>query len=465
LFYLLAALLAFSPGLVSQEVLKQVDLDDGQGAPDYAFGMELSPDGTSLHVAICGHWGDNNNRVVEIDTALDQVVDEGVTELYPEEVAFKKDWGSAIELIFVSNNTSSSITVLKPDLSHEHTIVLGDPMKVWPFGLLMGPSGRYLYATTVNEGEIFVIDTDPGPDYLEVVDTHHVAAWNGRLQAYGNKLVIPGSDGTQGAVLSVMDLDHPDKVETVVLDPDTSGYPMANDLAITADGFAYVPVYDFSGHSDLFEVDLNLTPPAIARTIDMSSLGPGYSWEHGICASADGNTLIVTYAEDTWIKIVGRKVGRVLKAMDVNPDDLGMINEALFSHDGDKLYLTDQALPMVYVLIGVPEHGLLLDGTNEVLPAGPVQLEMKGGETGQPGILLMSLTLGPITAPTFTLDIGFPHWILISGLFDGSNGLYIPGFNCPDDPGLSGLDVYFQGLTRDKDQEFRPTNLHTVTIK
>ena len=82
------------------------------------------------------------------------------------------------------------------------------PSSPYPFGLIMGPSGRYLYVSTVNMGEIFVIDTDPGPTYLQIVKQHATAAFNGRLATYNGKLIIPGLDFTIGAVLSIMDLNQ-----------------------------------------------------------------------------------------------------------------------------------------------------------------------------------------------------------------------------------------------------------------
>ena len=101
----------------AQEVLKQIDLNDGMGPPDYAFGMKLSPDGTYLYVAVCGDFFGYNNRLVKIDTLSDSIVGEGVTGLYPEEIEFRLDGSGAIELIFVSNNQDHTVTVLDPDLT------------------------------------------------------------------------------------------------------------------------------------------------------------------------------------------------------------------------------------------------------------------------------------------------------------------------------------------------------------
>jgi DNA-binding beta-propeller fold protein YncE len=461
----LCLLLLLCPCLSAQEVLKEIDVDDGGGAPDYLFGMKLNPDGSELYAAVCGTFSDPNNRLVVVDTFQDLLLPkEGVTGKFPEEIEFRLDGSGDIELIFVSDSTDGTVTVLKPDLTLESTLVLA-PSSPYPFGLIMGPSGRYLYVSTVNMGEIFVIDTDPGSTYLQVVDQHTVAAFNGRLATYNGKLIIPGSDFTNGAVLSIMDLNQPSQVDAVLLDGDLAGYPGANDVHISKDGYAYVTVLDYNNSALLYEVDLDRSPPAVSRTIDLSAQGPYLTLEHGIGASPDGNTLVVTYMDDAYIKTVSRKTGCVLDCFYVDPAHYGQINECVFSKDGDKVYLTNQAQPVIHVLGGVPEHGLWLTGEEETVPGGQVSLYMRGGEKGGPGLLLWSLTLGPIVTPTYEMEIGTPYYLLFYSVFDAGNNFPVITINCPNDPGLSGLSVYFQGLTRDSDKEFRPSNLHTVQIQ
>lgn len=457
--------LFFLSASFAQEVVKEVDLDDGVGAPDYAFGMKLSPDGSALYATLCGSLLDPNNRLVVIDTDLDIMLpQEGVTGKFPEEIEFRLDGNDDIELIFVSDSTDGTVTVLQPDLTQETTIVLAAPSN-YPFGLVMEPSGRYLYVSTMDQGEIHVIDTQPGSTYLQIVIQHIVALYNGRLATYKGKLVIPGSDFANGAVLNVMDMATPAQVDTVVLDSETSGWPGANDVYVSPDGFAYVTVLDYNNNPLLYEVDLESSPPAISRTIDLSVQGPYLTLEHGIGASPDGNSLVVTYMDDAYIKLVSRKTGCVLECFYVDPAHYGQINEAVFSFDGNKVYLTNQARSVLHVVGGLPEHGLLLRGEKETVPGGQVSLDMRGGETGQAGILLWSLTLGPLVMPTYEMDIGAPFFLLFHAVFDGGNNFPDLTLNCPNDPGLSGISVYFQGLTRDSDMEFRPSNLHTVQIQ
>ncbi|MFH1998267.1 MAG: hypothetical protein ABIK28_01240 [Planctomycetota bacterium] len=457
-------LLGVPLSLSAQEIKKHIDLEDHIGAPDFAFGMQLSPDGSSLYVAVPGHYSDNNNRLVIIDTETDEVIDEAVTEFYPEEIAFKVDGGGDIALIFISNSSSHSITVLKPNLNLvAHISLVTPPDVAWPFGLVMDPGGRYLYVSTMT-GRIFVVDTELGATYLQVVQTYLIGEFNCRMSVYNNLLLIAGSDSVQGALLHIMDLNQPGQVDTLILDNNTSGWPGANDVQITQDGYAYVTVWDWNVSSDLYEVDLNPTPPSVTRVIDLGEGILDMTQEHGICASADGNTLVVTYIYDAYIRLVGRKTGTVLDTINVYPEAYGEINEALFSQDGKKLYLSDQSSPNVHLMVRVPEHGLILKGTDQVLPGGTVEMDMLGGETGRPGLLFMSLTEGQVSAPTFTMDFGLPFWVLMYSLFNGSNKFIIPDIACPNDPGLSGLRVYLQGLTQDADYLFRPSNLHIIDI-
>ncbi len=466
---ILAVLFLFSASpvpLLGQEVVAEIDLDDGTGAPDHAFGLMLSPDDAALYVAICGDFAYNNNRLVLIDTATNMVVNEATTGLYPEEIAFKLN-GGAIELIFVSNSTDGSITVLKPDLTHEATIDLtAYPWTgAYPFGLIMDPSGRYLYATTFNEGELFVIDTAAGPDYLTIVNMANINGGNARMALWEHFLVIPGSDWFIGATIKLVDIIdplNPVLTDTLILDSNMSGYPGANDVVVDNDR-AYVPVLNWSGSPYLFEVDLAASALVVSRVIDTSTKGPAYSLMHGIGGSPDGNTLVVTFMDNAAIKAVGSKAGCTLFSMDVEPY-YGQINEAVFTSDGETVYLSSQTDPKVYVVEGIPKHGLYLTGTESVPLNGDVDLELIGGQDGAKGLLFLSLTLGPIVTPQVTLDIGWPFFTLLEGFFGVDNELAIPSLTVPNDPALQGLVLYFQGLTKDDDAEFRASNLHTLNI-
>jgi hypothetical protein len=210
-------------------------------------------------------------------------------------------------------------------------------------------------------------------------------------------------------------------------------------------------------------VDLTVTPLHVQNIIDLSAKGPYFTLEHGIGASPDKNTLVVTVLDSASIKVVGRKTGCVLESLDLNLL-YGQTNEAVFSKTGDQVFVSDQANPLVYVLSGVPQHGLYLFGTESAPLQGIVDLQLVGGETGQNGLLLVSLTLGPVPGPKFSLALGTPFFILVDGLFNGDKALPIPSFSVPNDPLFKGMEFYFQGLTRDGDKEMRPSNLHTLKV-
>ena len=457
-----------APPVSGQVQIQEISLEDNTGAPDYAFGLNLSPDGSRLYVAVCGVFGSENNRIVEIDTQTLTVSNEGVTGLFPEEIAFRTS-GDAVEKIFVSNSTDGSISVLGPDLSVETVIDLTAPPwnGAYPFGLTMGPAGRYLFVTTFDAGELFVIDTDPGPDYLKIKAMPNIGIGGGRSALYGNFLVVPGADWSLGAVVERVDITdplNPVPGTPLLLDGNTAAWPSANDTAVRSDGYAYVPVVDYGGSSLLYEVDLTQTPPVVSRTIDLSAVGPAFMLEHGIGASPDGNTLVVTYLDGATVKVVGSKTGCVLFSLDVDAS-YGQINEALFSPEGDRVYISNQSEPKVYVVTGIPQHGLWLDGPADAPLGGPLDFQVRGGEPGAPGLFLLSLTLGPIVTPKVTLDIGWPFYVLFEGTFDGNNELPLPAYTVPNDPAFHGLSVYFQALARDADWEMRPSNLHTLQIQ
>ncbi len=452
------------PGLNGQEVSAIIDFEDGDSISDYQFGMKLSDDGTRLFVAIIGNFFDPfdyNHRIVEIDTATGTITREGLTGNLPEEIEIRYDGNGNIEKIFTSDSGDGTITVLNPDLSPSDVVdltLVGGGMGYYPFGLVMGPEGRYLYVSTMNLGEIFRIDTQPGPTYLDIVDIFQLSAGgNGRMGFYQGKLVVPGSDYlVDGAVLSVFDPDYPSQVDVVVLDNELSGWPGAYDVAV-AGGFAYVTVLDYNSNMDLYEVDLESSPPAVSRLIDLSGEHDSL-WEHGLAISPDGNTLVTTCLDGP-VKIVGRKAGRLLTEIDLTSFGSGQCNEAVFSKNGQKVCITDQGDSTAYVLSGVPEHGLFLEGSESASIGDQVEFTLVGGEIGAPGICLASFHRGPTLFPNVTIDLGQPFHLLAQDLFDVQNELPGLSWTIPNWSWLPGLTVYLQGLTRDGDGEIRPSNL------
>jgi DNA-binding beta-propeller fold protein YncE len=463
--FLAAAILAFGAGgLQGQEIARTIDLDDGDSIPDFSFGMELSQDGTTLAVTICGDiFAPNNHRIVVVDTATDGITGEGQTGNYPEEVATRYNSTGGVDNIFVSNSSDGTVSVLNADLSPAGLVDLSLLGGAYPFGLVFGPQGRFLYVSTVNAGEIFVIDTEPGATFLDVVDTFHLPAWfNGRMAIDGGKLIVAGTDLALGAVLTIVDLSNPTLIDTVLLEGHLATWASANDVAVV-DGFAYVPVLDYNSSKFLYEVDLGLAPPAVTRAIPLSPLSFSLL-EHGIAASPDGNTLVVT-SLDGMVQIVCRKTGSLLAEVDLTTIGSGGGNEALFSKDGKKVYITDVYDSLVYVLSGVPEHGLYLDGPDSAPLGGQVTLAVTGGEAGGRGALLASLKSGSIQMPRFILDLGMPVYTLHQGLFDGANSLPLPYWTIPTAwGGLVGATIHLQALAEDGDGEVRPSNTLEILI-
>jgi DNA-binding beta-propeller fold protein YncE len=459
--WVLAAVI-MTASLHAQEVAKIIDLDDGDSIPDYPFGLKLTRDGGSLYVAVAGTFSTSNNRIVEIDTVVDAVVGDGKAGLFPEEVEIRYDGNGSVEKIFVSNSSDGSVSVLNADLSPDGLVDLKPAGGLYPFGLLMGPQSRYLYVTTVDVGKIFRIDTEPGPTYLDIMEIQGSVKFNSRMALHDGRLVIAGSDDVLGAVVSILDPSIPAIVDTIVLDSILSGWPSGIDVAIEDDN-AYVTVLDYNGSGLLYEVDLMQLPPLPYNTIDLN-LNHSYILEHGIGASPDGNTLVVACIDGPLI-FVGRKTGCVLGEIDLAAFGSGQGNEAVFSHDGNKLYVTDQGDPSVYVLTGVPEHGLILTGTESASMGGAVELNLRGGQPDASGWLIASLSSGPIMLPGFTLDLGLPLKVFFRGRFGQDCGLVPAAFKVPGWPGIApSTTVYVQGLTRDSDGEIRPSNLHEILI-
>jgi len=454
--------------LCAQEVLQEIDFEDNIGPADCPFGMKLSPDGSSLFVAICGNsWplSANNNRIVKIDTQTLSIINEGHTGPFPEEIEFRLDSNGKIELIFVTNSSDGSVSVLKPDLQNEGVVDLGG--QFYPFGIIMGPTGRYLYVSNLASGFIFVIDSDPGSSYLKIVNSIDVGGANGRMASFNGKLIIPSSVQNKGAYLKVMDFNNPLNIESVLLDSnlDSYGYPISlNDVVVAEDGLAYVPTFDYFGNSNLFEVDVNASPPVIKRTFDTLLSGPSMYHAHGIGASKDCNTLAVAYFEDSYLKVYSRKSGGFLFSMYLSIS-YGQLNDALFSKDEELLFVTDQFNSKLYVLTDIPSHGHYLTGEEDVYLNSPLNLSFHGGEENKQGVLFLSTVLGPIVTKRISLDIGWPAYPIYVGLFDNLSNIQLPTLTVPNDPNLQGLTYYFQSIAFDGDNTLRPSNMHTLNIQ
>ena len=92
--------------------------------------------------------------------------------------------------------------------------------------------------------------------------------------------------------------------------------------------------------------------------------------------------LVVTYLDNSHIKAASSKAAHVLFQLDVDTT-YGQTNEAVFSKDGKSVYVTNQNVSKVYVVKGIPEHGLYLTGTKSVPLGGSIDLSLTGGQTGQ----------------------------------------------------------------------------------
>ncbi|HYC75992.1 MAG TPA: hypothetical protein VEI02_00050 [Planctomycetota bacterium] len=471
LFLLLSAFAA--PALRAQNLERSVPLDDGDPAsPDKAYGLAVDPDGVHVYAPLAGNLSlaspqtANNDDVFKVDVLTGSIVAVQTVGLYPEEVAVAVDAAGAAREVFVSNGTDGTISCLSPDLATTWATVTLSPcfgavfLGAFPYGLLLSPDQTRLYVTTAGGCDIVdVIDVDPtSATYRTLVGSFVVPGAGGRpsWRAYP-EMVLPATQYDVGFTRSdagfvKVDVTNP---TSAVFHPVTPAQPFvyhsANEAVVIAGDRVLLPIYGGTTIR-LFEADL--ASGAVVRTLVVPPSVTSNTL-HGLAVSPDGALAAVTSLTGGDTLLVDVASFAVVAMLDHGATS--QPNDAAFLPDGSRLVVTLQNAGRLDVYKDLPGYDLALDLPATVAQGASATVGVRRAEHGRPYAVFVSVVPGPFAVGPYVLALGPPFFELFSGVADvrGEGSATIP---VPVDPVLSGLALYFQAATVDRDGDLRLSN-------
>ena len=359
-----------------------ISLDDHVGPPDWAFGLNVAPDGQVYHVAVSGGLGSasNNRHLAVVDRASRSVIARHPVGLYPLEVAYEVIPATPTQpplasKIFVTNSTDGTISVLDRSGKTLKTIPLGS--SAYPFGIAMDPTGTRLAVTTKSE-KIFLIDVAT----LSVSKTLKVPGYHGRVAFLADGRMVFGSavpsDGKTEVTATFMDPANPAGARTLQLLPPAAGWPSVEDVALVNDGTeAWFPI--LSGDKTIRRVDTRTCTQV--GSISLAGLFPS-GFLHGIAASGEGLVLATSLGggEDV-LALLRTSLPGLVSSLRLGFGQ--QPNDVVFTPDAREACVTIQyGQAGVHILTGLPVPVFRL-GTDNATPApgGRFCLSLRGAES------------------------------------------------------------------------------------
>jgi len=466
LFLLGLGVLAPAPFVAAQPLTTWVSLDDHVGAPDYPFGLNVTPDGLFYHVAVAGSFASNNHRLAVIDRVGRSVVARYTVGRFPEEIAYQVIPGTPTTRpqaakIFVTNSTDSTLSVLDPNGQWLKTIPLGS--SDYPFGVAVDPAGKRLAVTTKNH-RVFLVDIQS----LQVTSTLSVPGYHGRVAFLADGRMTFGSsvpvNGKTQVVARFLDPDQPAAMKTTELVPPGAGYPGCEDVALVLDGReAWFPIY--MGDTTIRRVD----PGSGAQigTIPLASYFPGGGMLHGLGASGEGLVFATSVGNGhNDIVLLDTSTPRVLTTLRLAFGE--QPNDVVFTPDGREACATmqyRQAGAFIITNLPVPPFRLLAD-TLTPARGGRFQLTLRGAESYAYSVVGLSFTgTGPTRILGYTFALSEPIVPLWTGPHDIRGRAAAPPIVVPDAPTIAGLKVHLQAFVREKGLTFRVSNGLTLVVQ
>lgn len=440
----------------AQTFRQEIDLF-GLGDPLAAakpFGISYEPVTDRLFVGLAGDFAGTNNAVVILDPNTDTVIGTITVGLFPEDIAFSYEATGALQYGAVTNSTSGSVTIWDATDQVVATVALPDPFgygSCYPFGIV--ELGGYFYVSTQDgSGEVYAID-------IATLSVDAAACFTisnrtgGRLAAKGDSLWIPTSEflpsfaGSKGG-LFVHDttLTNPASSWFAVRKDQFLGYPSGQDVAILADGSAFLCGLDFDGR--LYRVDAQ---GALDRAIDLEGLdGFGLALDPAqellAVASLTGNELLLVDVLNQ--ELLSRTPVTGLGSGYMQP------NEVVFAHD--KLYMTVQSNEAVLVFDNLPSVTLTsgFQDTLTVSDTTPAQGSIVAIDVdGFPG-QTVALIHSQGTQPTVFAGVDF---LIGGGLTlagSSSTGNLHLDLTIPLGPAFEGMQFFLQGYVSDGLNDF-----------
>lgn len=329
----------------------------GQGQNlGYPFGLNFGPDGY-LYVCLAGTstFGNpnffNNNVVLKINPANQQIVNTITVGLFPEEIVFASpNGGPAVGII--TNSTDGTVSIL--DVANSNivaTVTLPTGFfGAFPFGIALNATETIAYISGGDgTNSLRAIDLDPQSgtayQYLSNLDISLASGAGGRLARVGDCILVPTTAYTQtfsGSTAFIERAPLPGSSRaagSVVIGADVTftRYPSAQDIAIAPDGIAYVCGYDLNKRI----YGYNAATGALVRSFPAPTQFGAHT---GLAVSPDGKVLVVCDVAANEVAFIDIARGTTIAITNTASVGFGYFgpNDAVFSPDGSSVYVTTQ---------------------------------------------------------------------------------------------------------------------------
>ncbi|MBN2490609.1 MAG: hypothetical protein JXQ29_07160 [Planctomycetes bacterium] len=463
-------LLACAPAVPAQPGAYWVSLEDHVGAPDFAFGLNVTPDGAFYHVAIAGTLATNNNQVALIDRVSRSVLARYTVGRFPEEIAYEvlpatPTTPPTAAKIFVSNSSDGTVSVLDSNGALLKTIALG----AWdyPYGLAVDVAGKRLAVTTksLTDPRVYLIDVAS----LQVVRALEIPSFHGRAAfladgrlVFGTAIPVPNTTQTRVAAVFV-DPDQPSSQQTVELVAAVEGWPSSEDVAVVADG-AEVWFSVRGPGAGIYRFDARTATPI--GFLSLASVFPSGEI-HGLGSSGEGLVLATSLGNfENHVALLETSPPRLLTTIALHMGQ--QPNDAIFTPDAREACVTVQwGQPGVHILTGLPEPAFQLTA-DSLTPArgGCFRLGLRGTTSFASSAVGLSIDgAGPVSILGQTVHLTPPIVPLWAGPHDVHGRASVPPISVPDVWTLRGLTLHLQALSQERGFRFRTSNPLTLVIQ
>ncbi len=462
----LAALAA--PPLTAQSFLGDIPLAGlGNGAPAQPFGITAEPVSNRLFVGIAGSFAASNDVVAIVDPVTDTVVGSIQVGLFPEDVAFAYDALGQPRYGAVTDSSSGSVTIW--DAATDTvvaTVALPDPLgfgTCYPFGITASEDqSRFYVSTQDGSGDVHAVDLaalawDPAASF-------RLAPYTGGRLRHANQMVfLPAArmdaffTGSQGRIAGWSTGILPFYWDRLLADGSGAFlYASGQDVEILADGTLVLSGYNLGGR--LYLLDQG---GVLERTIRLPGAPTG-SFQ-GTAVSPDGKLLAACDLPGNAVVLVDLVNREELAVIDLSSVGQGysLPNEAVFFQD--KLYVTCQGSEAVVVFdnLPVPTPGPGFQGTIAVSNSAPMPGDSFTVTVTGPGKLALAASFDDLPATVLGVDLLLGTNPVLKGR---GNNVLTRTFTVPNDPALSGTNLFFQGIT-DATLTRRPTAPRVVVVQ
>jgi len=321
------------------------------------WSIALAPGGESYFVTLFGGGiGAPNCQVAEFSSTTHDLLRTIAVGASPEEIAFTRDARGNLRHGFVTNSSSSSVSVFDARRDVVATIPLPfDDSTLYdtafPFGIAVSPDQTRVFVGTLdNTGRIFAIDTERlalvPAEQIELGPGHN----SGRMLFAGDELIAPvtlshaGFQGSTAKVAFIRPEDGSVSMLTLASSSTPSAFPAAEDVALVCETKLFVAGFDLGAKVYV----LDTVSRSVVNTIRTHTSQPQGKFQalgvspSGLVAVADFWSSEIAFIDgwtETWVRT--QPPGAL--------PNLTQPNELVFDARGDTLLVPSHTSDLVAV--------------------------------------------------------------------------------------------------------------------